>query len=147
MHDYRRIGLVRCKLYPFKLLDWKISGASIVAGKDWILSGKDFRKSKAQRQTVGSSESMNFRKVENRRDFLATEKRRRRRWLLGILNSRSRESFLSWHGATDAGSFPLIKYSIEVYKTPSRRMNLIMSSWTNICHREKYLAANRVAGS
>lgn len=66
MRDCRRIALARCKLYPFKLLDWKISGALIVAGKDWILSGEDFRKSKAQRQTVGSSESMNFRKVENR---------------------------------------------------------------------------------
>lgn len=81
---------------------------------------------------------MNFRKVENRESSL-----RRWRRLPGILNSRSRESFLSRHGATDAGSFPLIKYSIQVYKTPRRRMNLIMSSWTNICRREKPSASRR----
>jgi len=35
-------------------------------GKSRVLSGEDFRKSKAQRQTVGSSESMNSREAESR---------------------------------------------------------------------------------
>lgn len=144
-----RVWLAGHRLYPFKLVDRQRNIRRIDRRrKELVLSDEDFRKSKAQRQTVGSSESMNFREVENR-GISAAEKRQRRRWrrLLGILNSRSRESSLSWRNATAARSFPLIKYSIEVYKTPSRRMNLIMSSGTNICRREKHSMATRVVGS
>jgi len=64
-------------LHPSKpVRSVEISGASIAMGKSRVLSGEDFRKSKAQRQTVGSSESMNSREAENRG---ISQRRRRRR--------------------------------------------------------------------
>ena len=134
------------KLCSFKIKNHnEISGASIVVGRSRVLNSEDFREK--VKLSSRRSESMNFREVENR-GISATEKRQRRRRLLKILNSRLRESSLSQCNATTIRSFSLIKYSIEVYKTPSRRMNLILMSFgTNICRREKHSITTYAAES
>jgi len=137
------------ELHPSKpVRSVEISGASIAMGKSRVLSGEDFRKSKAQRQTVGSSRIHEFPRSGESWDFSAAKRARRRGRgrgrLPGILNSRSRESFLSRRDAIARRiAPPLIKYSIGVYKTPDRRMNLIMPPWTNIYRRRKHSPATR----